>query len=83
MEVRMKKLLTTAALVVAAVGPAYSGPKGDPENALRKTQEEQQKRETKDVDKAYNEMMKRTRRDAKPYDPWGSVRPADGAANKK
>jgi hypothetical protein len=82
MEVRMKKLVTSAALViaalaVAAVGPASAGPKGDKENALRKTQEEQDKRQNKDVDKAYNEMMKRTGTAAKPYDPWGSVRPAD------
>jgi hypothetical protein len=81
MEVRMKKLVTSAAIVIAAlvvvVGPATAGPKGDKENALRKTQEEQDKRENKDVDKAYNEMMKRTGTAAKPYDPWGSVRPAD------
>ena len=78
----MKKLVTSAAIVIAAlvvtVGPATAGPKGDKENALRKTQEEQDKRENKDVDKAYNEMMKRTgTTGAKPYDPWGSVRPAD------
>lgn len=73
----MKKLLAAAAILVAAVAPAYSGPKGDNENMLRKQQEESQKRENKDIDKAYNDMMKRTRTDSKPYDPWGSVRPAD------
>jgi hypothetical protein len=77
MEVRMKKLVTSAAIVIAALGPASAGPKGDKENALQKTQDEQDKRENKDVDKAYNEMMKRTGTAAKPYDPWGSVRPAD------
>ena len=73
----MKKLLAAAAIVAAAVGPAYAGPKGDNENMLQKQQDEVHKRETKDVDKAYNDTMKRTRSDAKPYDPWGSVRPAD------
>jgi len=77
----MKKLLTAAAILVgalaAAVGPVTAGPKGDKENALRKTQEEQDKRQNKDLDRAYNEMMKRTGTAAKPYDPWGSVRPAD------
>jgi hypothetical protein len=82
MEVRMKKLLTAAAiviaaLVVAAVAPGHAGPKGDKDNALQKTQDERNKRENKDVDRAYNEMMKRTGTAAKPYDPWGSVRPAD------
>jgi hypothetical protein len=77
MEVRMKKLLAAAAIVVAAVAPAYAGPKGDNENMLRKQQEESQKRENKDIDKAYSDMMKGTRTQAKPYDPWGSVRPAE------
>ena len=80
----MKKLVTSAALVigalvVAAVGPAYAGSKGDKENALLKAQDERNKRENKDVDKAYNDMMKRTGTAGKPYDPWGSVRPPDGA----
>jgi hypothetical protein len=77
MEVRMKKLLVAAAFVAAAIGPAYSGSKGDNENMLQKQIDETHKRENKDVDKAYNEMMKHTRTGAKPYDPWGSVRPAD------
>ena len=68
----MKKLLTAAAILVgalaAAVGPVTAGPKGDKENALRKTQEEQDKRQNKDLDRAYNEMMKRTGTAAKPYD---------------
>ena len=80
----MKKLLIAAALVVVAVGPAYAGPKGDKENALQKMQDEASKRENKDLDKAYSETVKRTGTTAtKPYDPWGSVRPADGAAGKK
>lgn len=73
----MKKLLAAAAIVVVAAVPAYAGPKGDNENMLQKQQDEVRKRESKDVDKQYNEMMKRTRTDSKPYDPWGSVRPAD------
>jgi len=78
----MKKLLMAAAVVAVAIGPAYSGPKGDDENMLQKQQEDAHKRETKDVDKAYNDAVKRTRTQAKPYDPWGSVRPADGTAKK-
>jgi hypothetical protein len=81
MGVRMKKLLTAAgiafAAVVAAAGPAYAPPKGDSENMLQKQQDEQNKRQNKDLDKAYNETMKRTKTPTKPYDPWGSVRPAD------
>jgi hypothetical protein len=73
----MKRLLAAAAIMMAVTGPAHAPAKGDNENMLQKQIDEQQKRENKDVDKAYNEMMKRTRTNAKPYDPWGSVRPAD------
>jgi hypothetical protein len=77
MEVRMKKLLIAAALVVVAVGPAYAPPKGDKENMLQKQEDERLKRENKDLDRAYNNMMKGTRTETKPYDPWGKVRPSD------
>jgi hypothetical protein len=74
----MKKLLAAIAILVAAAGPAYAPSKGDKENMLQKSIDEQQKRENKDLDKAYNETIKRTGgKAAKPYDPWGSVRPAD------
>jgi len=73
----MKRFLAAAAIVAATLAPAHAGPKGDNENMLQKQIDETHKRDTKDVDKAYNDMMKRTRTDAKPYDPWGSVRPAD------
>ncbi len=80
----MKKLLAAVALLVAAAGPAYAPSKGDNENMLQKNIDEQQKRENKDLDKAYNETIKRTGgKAAKPYDPWGSVRPGDPGANKK
>jgi hypothetical protein len=80
----MKKLLAAIAFLVAAAGPAYAPSKGDSENVLQKQLDEQHKRETKEVDKAYNEMMKRTGgKAAKPYDPWGSVRSGDPGANKK
>jgi hypothetical protein len=74
----MKKLLAAVAIMMAVTGPAYAPSKGDSENMLQKQIDEQQKRENKDVDKAYNQMLKGTRSSAKPYDPWGSVRPADG-----
>jgi hypothetical protein len=73
----MKRFLAAAGIVAAAIGPVYAGTKGDPENMLQKQEDEIHKRDNKDVDKAYNEMMKRTRTGAKPYDPWGGVRPAD------
>jgi hypothetical protein len=81
MEVRMKRLLGAAAIILAVTGPAYAPSKGDSQNMLQKQIDEEHKRENKDVDKAYNETMKRTGKGAatKPYDPWGSVRPADGA----
>jgi hypothetical protein len=44
--------------------------------------EEQQKKQSKEVDRAYNDTMKRTHKDAKPYDPWGSVRPPSAPAAK-
>jgi len=80
----MKRLLTAAAIAFAALGvtaagPASAGPKGDKENMLQKNQDEANKRQTKDVDRAYNETMKHTGTAAKPYDPWGSVRPPDGS----
>jgi hypothetical protein len=82
MEVRMKTPLTPAAIAIAALvgalpGPASAAPKGDKENMLQKTQDEQDKQKDKDVDKAYHDTMKRTGTPAKPYDPWGSVRPAE------
>ena len=77
----MKKLLAGVAILMAVTGPAYAPSKGDSENMLQKRIDEEHKRENKDVDKAYNETMKHTGKGAvtKPYDPWGSVRPADGA----
>jgi hypothetical protein len=83
-EAGMKTFLAAAAIAVGVIGmtgPAHSGSKGDSKNMLREQLEEQQKRENKDVDKAYNEMMKRTRTKAKPYDPWQTVRPS--AEDKK
>jgi hypothetical protein len=82
MEVRMKKLLAAVAILVAAAGPAYAPPKGDSVNELQKQEDAVHKRDTKDVDKAYSETLKRTGKAAKPYDPWGSVRPADGTTKK-
>jgi hypothetical protein len=73
----MKKLLAAVAILVAAAGPAYAPPKGDNENMLQKNLDEQHKRDSKDADKAYSETLKRTGKAAKPYDPWGSVRPPD------
>ena len=83
----MKKLLAAAAIMtgvtvtvmMAATGPAYAPSKGDSQNMLQKQLDEEHKRQDKDLDKAYNNMLKGTRTDAKPYDPWGSVRPTDGA----
>ena len=73
----MKRLLAAAAIIMAVTGPAYAPAKGDKENMLQKAIDEQHNRENKDIDKAYSDTMKRTRTDSKPYDPWGSVRPAD------
>ena len=74
----MKRLLAAAVIIMAVTGPAYAPPKGDSENMLQKQIDDQHKRETKDLDKAYNQMLKGTHSGAKAYDPWGSVRPADG-----
>jgi hypothetical protein len=79
----MKRLLAAAAIILGVIGPAYSGSKGDKTNVLQEKEDERLKKENKDVDKAYNDMMKRTRTNAKPYDPWQTVRPPNASADKK
>jgi hypothetical protein len=79
----MRRFLAAAVIVVAVVGPAYAqGKKGAGANTQLPQIEEQEKKQAKEVDRAYGEAIKRTRKDAKPYDPWGSVRPPPASAGK-
>jgi hypothetical protein len=78
----MRTLLAAAAMIAVAVGPAWSqGKKGAGPNTQLEQLDEQQKRENKDVDSAYNRALKGTRTTAKPYDPWGAVRPPPSGKN--
>jgi hypothetical protein len=79
----MRRFLAAAAIIAAVAGPAYAqGKKGAGANTQLPQLEEQQKKQSKEVDRAYNDTMKRTHKDAKPYDPWGSVRPPSAPAAK-
>ena len=80
----MKKLLAAAAMIAVVIGPAWSqGSKGAGPNTELKAQDEARKKEDKDVDSAYNRALKGTRSNAaKPYDPWGQVRPSTPAPAK-
>jgi negative regulator of sigma E activity len=79
----MRRFLAAAVIVVAVVGTAYAqGKKGAGSNTQLPQMEEQQKKQSKEVDRAYNDTIKRTQKDAKPYDPWGSVRPPPPPAGK-
>jgi hypothetical protein len=73
----MRKFAAAAVMLALLAGPAFAqGKKGaGPNTELKRIDEEQQKR-NKQLDKEYNETMKRTRSEtAPPYDPWGNVRP--------
>jgi hypothetical protein len=79
----MRRFLAAAVIVVAVAAPAHAqGKKGAGGNSQLPQLEEQQKKQAKDVDRAYNDTIKRTQKDAKPYDPWGSVRPPPAPAGK-
>jgi hypothetical protein len=80
----MKKLLAAAAMIAVAMGPAWSqGQKGSGPNTQLEQIDEAHKRENKDIDSAYNRALKGTRSNAaKPYDPWGQVRPSTLAPAK-
>lgn len=74
----MRKIAAAAVMIALVAGPAFAQKKGSSTNEWQKMQDEQRARENKDVDKNYNEAMKRSRSQAAPaYDPWGNVRPAD------
>ena len=79
----MWRFLAAALMVAAVVGPAHAqGKKGSPNTQLP-LMEEEQKKQSKEVDRAYSDTMKRTQqKNAKPYDPWGSVRSPTAPAAK-
>jgi hypothetical protein len=79
----MKKVLAAAAMIAVTIGPAWSqGAKGSGPNTELKAQDEAQKKDAKEVDGAYNRAMKGTAsKAAKPYDPWGQVRPSTPGKN--
>jgi Spy/CpxP family protein refolding chaperone len=63
-----------AAIITLLAAPAFA--QGDPAKTEANKVEEQKKKETQEVEKAYKDMLKRTTREqpAKKTDPWGSLR---------
>jgi len=72
----MRKFAAAAVMLALLTGPAFAqGKKGAGPNTQLPLQEEEQKRRNKDIDKDYNETMKRSKGQAAPaYDPWQNVR---------
>ncbi len=72
----MRKFAAAAVMLALLTGPAFAqGKKGSATNEVMQKQEDEQKRRNKDIDKDYNETMKRSKGQAAPaYDPWQNVR---------
>ena len=78
----MRTLLAAIAMIAVVMSPAYGqGKKGAGPNTELGAQDEAHKKDAKDVDNAYNNAVKGTRTTAKPYDPWGAVRPPPAGKN--
>jgi hypothetical protein len=80
----MRIFLAAAVMIAAAIGPAYAQSKksGGGANTQLPLLEEERQKQAKEVDRAYGEAMKRTQKNAKPYDPWQSVRSPSTPAGK-
>jgi Tfp pilus assembly protein FimT len=63
-----------AAIITSLAVPAFA--QGGPARAEANKAEEQKKKETEQVERAYKDMLKRTTREqpAKKTDPWGNLR---------
>jgi hypothetical protein len=68
------RVLAAAAIITSLAMPAFA--EEDPAKAEANKAEQQKKKETEEIDKAYKDTLKRTTREqpVKKADPWGSVR---------
>jgi len=69
--------IIVAAIIASLVVPAFAAE--DPSKAEQYKVEEQKKKETQEIDKAYQDMLKRMDREqpakkTDKWDPWGSIR---------
>jgi hypothetical protein len=68
------RVLAIAAIITSLAVPALA--QGDPAKAEANKAEQQKKKESEEIDKAYKDMLKRTTREqpAKKTDAWGNLR---------
>ena len=79
----MRTVAITAMMIALLPASAYA--QGDAPPTSSRT--DQQKKEDAEIEKAYQEMIKRSKGPAAPApaksDPWHTVRPADGDKTKR
>jgi hypothetical protein len=68
------RTLVIAAIITSLAVPAFAAE--DPSKAEQYKVEEQKKKESEEIEKAYKDMLKRTNREqpVKKADPWGNMR---------
>jgi hypothetical protein len=68
------RFLAVAVIITSLAVPAFAAE--DPAKAEANKAEEQKKKETEEIDKAYKDTLKKTTREqpVKKADPWGSAR---------
>jgi len=80
----MRTVAITAMMIALLPASAYAQQEDGPPTSARTNQ---QKKEDAQIEKAYQEMIKRSRGQAAPApaktDPWQTVRPADGDKTKR
>ncbi len=83
--IRAMRTVAVAAVMIALL-PASAYSQGDAPPP-KTTRTDQQKKEDAEIEKAYQEMMKRSKGQAAPApaktDPWQTVRPAGGDSTKR
>jgi ribosomal protein L12E/L44/L45/RPP1/RPP2 len=68
------RTLAIAAIITSLAVPAFAAE--DPSKEQEYKAEEQKKKESEEIEKAYKDMLKRTNREqpVKKADPWGNMR---------
>jgi hypothetical protein len=68
------RVLAITVMITSLVVPAFA--QGDPAKTEGNKAEERKKKEADEIEKAYNDALKKTTREqpAKKTDPWGSIR---------
>jgi hypothetical protein len=83
----MKRVLLAAAMMAAFAAPAFAQFSGaqDGQKTPLQLQYERERRDQEDSEKAYNDQMKRLRKQnpTAKSDPWAGVRSSDETANTK